>query len=86
MSEAAKKFQTGRTELSRADDDYPVMDRKTLRAKIVELRDAAEQARALSVDLSDPKAEQESLELARKLDEEAAALERKLGRKKAETK
>lgn len=86
MSEAAKEFPAGRTELSRADDDYPVMDRKTLRAKIVELRDAAEQARALSVDLSDPKAEQESLELARKLDEEAAALERKLGRKKAETK
>lgn len=55
------------------------MDRKALQARIVELRDAAEQARALSVDLSDPKAEQESLELARKLEEEAAALERKMG-------
>lgn len=57
------------------------MDRKDLQAKIVELRDAAEQARALSVDLSDPKAEQESLELARKLEEEADALEKKMQRK-----
>lgn len=54
------------------------MDRKALRAKIAELRDAAEQARALSVDLTDPKAEQESLELARRLEDEAAALERKV--------
>jgi hypothetical protein len=58
------------------------MDRKALQAKIVELRDAAEQARALSVDLTDPQAEQESLELARKLEEEAAALERKVRSKR----
>jgi hypothetical protein len=86
MNGAAKKFPAGGTELSRADEDYPLMDRKDLQAKIIELRDAAEQARALSVDLSDPKAEQESLELARKLEEEADALERKVGRKKEETK
>lgn len=55
------------------------MDRKALRAKILELRDAAEQARALAIDLSDPKAEQEALELARKLEAEVAALERKEG-------
>lgn len=51
------------------------MDRKAQRAKIAELRDAAEQARALSVDLTAPEAEQGFLELARKLDEEAAVLE-----------
>lgn len=54
------------------------MDRKELIAKIAELRDAAEQARALSVDLTAPEAEQGFLELARKLEEQAAALERRL--------
>lgn len=57
------------------------MDKKALWAKIAELRDAAEQARALSVDLSDPKTEQVFLELARKLEAEAAALEKKAGDK-----
>jgi hypothetical protein len=52
------------------------MDRKALHAKIAELRDAAEQARALSVDLTAPDAEQGFLELARKLEEVASALER----------
>lgn len=56
------------------------MDREAKRARIAELRDAAEQARALSVDLTDPKAEQESLELARRLDAEADALEREIAR------
>lgn len=57
------------------------MDRQAIRAKILELRDAAEQARALAVDLTDPRAEQDSLELARRLEEQAVALERKLGGK-----
>lgn len=60
------------------------MDRKALHAKILELRDAAEQARALSVDLTDPKAEQESLELARRLEEEATVLELKMRGKPAD--
>jgi hypothetical protein len=57
------------------------MDKKALRAKIAELRDAAAQARALSVDLTAPQAEQGFLELARKLDAEADALEKAAGRK-----
>lgn len=57
------------------------MDQKARRAKIAELRDAAEQARALSVDLTAPEAEQGFLELARKLEEEAAALEQKAVKK-----
>ncbi|QIG47852.1 hypothetical protein G5V57_09030 [Nordella sp. HKS 07] len=59
------------------------MDQKALQAKIAELREAAEQARALSVDLSDPEAEQGFVELARKMDAEADALERTAERKKA---
>jgi hypothetical protein len=57
------------------------MDKKALRAKIAELRDAAVQARALSVDLTAPEAEQGFLELARKLDAEADALEKAAVRK-----
>lgn len=56
------------------------MDKKALRTKIAELRDAAEQARALSIDLTAPEAEQGSLELARKLDAEADALEQAISK------
>lgn len=59
------------------------MDQKTLRAKIAELREAAEQARALSMDLSDPEAERGFVEFARKMDAEADALERSAARTKA---
>ncbi|WP_119392799.1 hypothetical protein [Taklimakanibacter lacteus] len=61
------------------------MDRKALRAKIAELRDAAEQARALAVDLTAPEAEQGFLELARKLEDEASALERQAAKKPDKT-